>query len=181
MRKDLEEFLQRLGIERRCSVHTISNYRRDLLAFLHYCERQQLHNWSVVMDGDVRAFAAAERSRGLGNRSLARRLSALPSFYDYLLRMAQVALNPVKSVRAPKADKTLPKVLDVDEIGQLLDGKPGTSMLSLRDLAIVELIYGCGLRLPELVGLDCQHIDSTDASVRVTGKGQKTRIVPLGY
>ncbi len=180
MLKDLEQFLQSLHIERRSSGHTLSNYRRDLMAFLQYCKQYELTEWSQIMDGDVRAFAAAERGRGLGSRSLARRLSALRSFYDYLLRMAQVEHNPAKAVRAPKADKTLPKALDVDDIGQLLDGPPSESALSVRDLAIVELLYGCGLRLSELVNLDCQHIDVSGSSVRVTGKGEKTRLVPLG-
>ena len=131
-------------------------------------------------DGDIRAFAAAERKRGLGTRSLARRLSALRSFYDFLLRIDRVNHNPVKSVQAPKAVKKLPKLLDVDEIGVLLDGPPPNSSLSIRDLATVELLYGCGLRLSELVNLNYSQIDFSDPSVRVTGKGQKTRIVPLG-
>jgi len=177
---DIDEYLQRLTVERRCSAHTVANYRRDLLAFLRFRDERQLGTWSQLIDGDVRAFAAAERSRGLGNRSLARRLSALRSFYDYLLRVGHATHNPAKSVRAPSADKTLPRLLDVDEIGVLLDGRPSESLLSLRDLATVELIYGCGLRLSELVNLDCDQIDFSDASVRITGKGQKTRIVPLG-
>ncbi len=177
---DIDEYLQRLAVERRCSANTVCNYRRDLLAFLRYRDERNLGAWSQLIDGDVRAFAAAERSRGLGNRSLARRLSALRSFYDYLLRIGRASHNPAKSVRAPRADKKLPKLLDVDEIGVLLDGQPSESLLSLRDLATVELIYGCGLRLSELVALDCDAIDFPDASVRITGKGQKTRIVPLG-
>jgi integrase/recombinase XerC len=177
---DIDDFLQRLKVERRCSTHTISNYRRDLLALLHYRNKQQLNTWSQLMDGDIRAFAAAERNRGLGTRSLARRLSALRSFYDFLLRVDRVNHNPVKSVQAPRGVKKLPKLLDVDEIGVLLDGPPSNSPLSIRDLATVELLYGCGLRLSELVNLNYNQIDFSDASVRVTGKGQKTRIVPLG-
>ena len=177
---DIDEFLQRLSVERRCSTHTISNYRRDLLALLHYRNQQRLSAWSQLMDGDVRAFAAAERKRGLGTRSLARRLSALRSFYDFLQRIDRVNHNPVKSVQAPKAVKKLPKLLDVDEIGVLLDGPASNSSLSIRDLATVELLYGCGLRLSELVNLNYSQIDFSDLSVRVTGKGQKIRIVPLG-
>lgn len=177
---DIDAFLQRLSVERRCSAHTVSNYRRDLSALLRYRDKQQLSAWSQLKDGDIRAFAATERSRGLGNRSLARRLSALRSFYDYLLQIDRVSHNPAKSVQAPKAAKTLPRLLDVDEISALLDGRPRESPLLLRDLAAVELMYGCGLRLSELVDLDCAAIDFADASVRVTGKGQKTRIVPLG-
>ena len=128
---DIDDFLQRLSVERRCSTHTISNYRRDLLALLNYRNQQRLSTWSQLLDGDVRAFAAAERSRGLGNRSLARRLSALRSFYDFLLRFDRVTHNPVKSVKAPKAIKKLPKLLDVDEIGVLLDGPPSNSSLSI--------------------------------------------------
>ena len=173
-------FLQRLTVERRCSKHTVTNYQRDLLAFSEFCTQRKLGGWSDLLDGDIRAFAAAERSRGLSARSIARRLSALRAFFDYLLAHGLAEKNPARSVRAPKADKPLPKALDVDDIGSLLDGTDTATPIAARDRAIVELFYGCGLRLSELADLNCPQLDFADATIRVTGKGQKTRIVPLG-
>ncbi|MEM7208810.1 MAG: tyrosine recombinase XerC [Pseudomonadota bacterium] len=183
---DIDAFLRRLTVERRYSPHTISNYQRDLRAFSDYLGKQGLDNWGCVRDGDIRAFAAAERGRGLSPRSLARRLSAVRSFFNELLRNGAVEVNPAKGVRAPKASKTLPKTLDVDEVSRLLARTPATTpdakdvALLARDLAIVELLYGCGLRLSELVSLNTGDIDRAEASVVVTGKGGKSRLVPVG-
>ena len=177
---EIVAFLQRLSVERRSSNHTVSNYRRDLQAFNRYRLERGIADWLSVKDGDVRAFAATERSRGLGSRSIARRLSALRSFYTYLQQLRIVTHNPASSVRAPKPEKPLPKVLDVDQVGQLIDSTPVESVLDVRDLLMIELLYGCGLRLSELSKLDVVDIDLADRSLRVTGKGQKTRVVPIG-
>jgi integrase/recombinase XerC len=127
----------------------------------------------------VRAFSASCYRRGLAAKSIQRRLSAARTFYRYLLREKHVARNPVVSVSAPKAPKRLPGNLDADRMARLLD-IPGKGALVDRDRAILELLYSSGLRLAELTDLDCDDIDLQDATVRVTGKGNKDRIVPVG-
>jgi integrase/recombinase XerC len=127
----------------------------------------------------VRLFAARSHAAGLNPRSVQRRLSAVRGFFNYLMREHVVGANPAIDVRAPKAAKRLPGTLDVDQINTLLDIPPEDG-LAVRDRAIMELFYSSGLRLDELVGLDLTSIDLADRTVRVLGKGSKTRIVPVG-
>jgi integrase/recombinase XerC len=124
-------------------------------------------------------FAARSHAAGLNPRSVQRRLSAARGFFNYLTRESVVASNPAVDIRAPKAARRLPGTLDVDQICQLLD-IPGNDALAVRDRAIMELFYSSGLRLAELVGLSITDIDLADRTVRVLGKGSKTRVVPVG-
>ena len=117
--------------------------------------------------------------RGLSSKSIQRRLSAARTFFRYLLREKHVKTNPVVSVSAPKSPKRLPGNLDADRMARLLDISGDTPIIN-RDRAILELLYSSGLRLAELVDLDCGDVDAQDATVRVTGKGNKDRIVPVG-
>ncbi|MEM7292347.1 MAG: tyrosine recombinase XerC [Pseudomonadota bacterium] len=180
MKQTVQSFLTRLEVERRSSPHTVSNYRRDLMAFLAYCDKRSVTALDTVSTADIRAFAATERTRGLSPSSLARRLSTLRVFFDYLVRAGTLAANPARGVRAPKASKRLPKSLDVDEANRLLDQIPQKTLHAVRDVAMGEMLYGCGLRLAELVSLDLTSIDRAERTVRVVGKGRKTRLVPLG-
>ena len=127
----------------------------------------------------MRTFAAREHRDGLGPRSVQRRLSALRGFFNYLIREKVLEANPAAEIRAPKAAKRLPKTLDVDQVASLLARKP-TDALSRRDLAMLELLYSSGLRLAELAGLDVADLDLADRTVRVLGKGSKTRVLPVG-
>src|SRR5271167_3843267 len=161
------------------SGHTIAAYRRDLRTMMGFCERRNLKRWQALDNSQVRAFAAAEHAGGMAPRSIQRRLSALRSFYEFLLREGAAARNPAQDVRAPKTKKRLPKTLDADQMARLLDFRVDDS-LSARDKAIMELFYSSGLRLSELVGLDLSAIDLKDRTVRVLGKGNKARIVPIG-
>jgi integrase/recombinase XerC len=175
----IEGFLAYLRHERRVSPHTLSNYRRELDKLGAFCREQQLADWSALRDHDIRAFAGKLRRNGLGGRSLQRCLSAIRSFYNYLLREKLVKLNPAAGVSAPKQKRQLPDVLDVDQVAQLLQIKRDDP-LCLRDWTIMELMYSSGLRLSELTGLNLNDIDLHDQTVRITGKGSKTRIVPIG-
>jgi integrase/recombinase XerC len=178
-RLKVEHFLEYLTSERRCSPHTINNYRRDLRVFVEYCTQAGIATWAAVKVHEVRAFVAARHRQGLNGRSLARGLSALRSFFRYLRRKGEVQVDPTAGVSAPKAGRKLPEPLDTDQMAALLEIK-GNDPLSLRDAAIMELFYSSGLRLAELMSLDVDTVDVRGASVRVTGKGAKTREVPVG-
>ena len=183
----LARFRSYLGAERRCSPHTLSAYAHELAEFGAWCEAQGIADSGVIEPAQVRLYAARSHAGGLAPRSVQRRLSALRSFYRFLEREGLVARNPVIEVRAPKAGKRLPQTIDVDQMGRLLSpapagvaGSTASPHDALRDLAIMELFYSSGLRLAELVGLDLHDLDLRDRTVRVLGKGNKARIVPVG-
>jgi len=172
-------FLAHLSTERRLSAHTDSNYKRDLDRFIAYCTQHGVDDWARVDSQHVRLFAAAEFRRGASARTIQRRLSALRSFFNFLIREAVLKANPAIDVQAPKAKKRLPQTLDADQMARLLSFRTDAT-LDVRDKAIMELFYSSGLRLSELVGLDIGHADLADRTVRVTGKGGKARVVPMG-
>jgi integrase/recombinase XerC len=172
-------YLAHLRTERRLSPHTESAYQRDLDALVAYCDGEKIAAWKQLDNFHVRTFAAREHRDGLNPRSVQRRLSALRGFFNYLIREKVLESNPAADIRAPKAAKRLPKTLDVDQVATLLERKP-TDALSRRDLAMLELLYSSGLRLAELAGLDVTDLDLADRTVRVLGKGSKTRVLPVG-
>jgi len=175
----IDRFIRHLELERRLSPLTCKNYRRDLDALAAWCAKSEVTDWTVVDSEHLRAFSASCYRNGLGARSIQRRLSAARTFFRYLMREKLVSKNPVTGVSSPKAKKRLPGNLDADRMGRLLD-IPGEGALVDRDRAILELLYSSGLRLAELIDLDCGDVDIHDATVRVTGKGNKDRIVPVG-
>ena len=172
-------FRRHLAIERRLSPHTDSNYARDLGALVTYCDRQKIAEWSALDSQHVRTFAAHSHAAGLAPRSIQRRLSAVRSFCNYLVRERALPANPGYEIRAPKAGRRLPHTLDADQMARLLDVPPGDALVA-RDHALMELLYSSGLRLAELVGLDLLDLDLADRTVRLLGKGNKSRIVPVG-
>lgn len=175
----IDRFLTHLRNERRVSGNTIAAYRHDLRALVAHCERRKIAAWRAVSNAEMRSFAAAEHAGGLASRSIQRRLSAARTFFSYLAREGAGGDNPAQEVRAPKSQKRLPATLDTDQMGRLLAFRVHDT-LSARDKAIMELFYSSGLRLSELVGLDLTDVDLADRTVRVLGKGAKTRIVPVG-
>ncbi len=175
----IDRFIRHLDFERRLSPQTSKNYRRDLETLVAFCEQSDVTSWGQLDSEHFRAFSATSFRRGLSARSIQRRLSACRTFFRYLIREKHVKMNPVTSVSAPKAGKRLPGNLDVDRMARLLDIS-GDGPLVDRDRAILELLYSSGLRLSELTGLNCGDVDMSDATVRVTGKGNKDRIVPVG-
>jgi integrase/recombinase XerC len=175
----LDRFARHLSTERRLSAHTASAYRQDLEALADWCKTQGLADWGDIDGQRVRSFAARSHAGGLAPRSVQRRLSAVRSFYRYLIREGAVKGNPATDVRAPKSARRLPQTLDADQMGRLLDVTVETP-LDARDAAMMELLYSSGLRLAELVSLDLAALDLADRTVRVLGKGSKTRIVPVG-
>ncbi len=161
------------------SPHTVAAYRRDLERLAVFCDRRRCPRWDALDNVQMRNFAASEHAAGLSPRSVQRRLSAARTFFGFLQRETPSGRNPALEVRAPKAGKRLPATLDADQMSRLLDFS-ADELLSVRDKAIMELFYSSGLRLSELVGLDLSALDLCDRTVRVTGKGNKTRIVPIG-
>ena len=177
--RELDGFFQYLKSERRLSPHTASAYRRDLDALLRFCAAQELNDWGALKVSHARAFATYLHRQDLAGRSIARALSAARSFYRYLLREGVVAHNPFAGIAAPKSGKRLPKALSVDQAAHLMQIE-GDATLVRRDRALLELLYSSGLRLAEIVAIDVTDLDLRDGAVTVTGKGGKTRIVPVG-
>ena len=175
----IDSFLHHLQTERRLSANTCKHYQRDLDELHDWCKAAGISDWQSLDSHQVRKYAAQCHRRGLSGRSIQRRLSALRSFYNYLLRERQVSLNPGLDVRAPKSEQHLPDTLNVDDIARLLNVSSKDTLV-LRDLAILELLYSSGLRLAELVALNEGDIDFNERVVRVTGKGAKTRLLPVG-
>ena len=176
---ELAAFLKRLATERRLSPHTVAAYEHDLRALLEFCEREQIAAFPALDSFAVRRFAAESHRRGLGARSVARRLSAVRTFLNYLIEMGVVKSNAGVHVQAPKAPRRLPATLDADQVASLL-AISGDDPVTLRDRAMLELFYSSGLRLAELVGLNLGDVDAADRTVRVLGKGSKARVVPVG-
>jgi len=174
--KLLDNFLGHLANERRLSRNTVLNYGRDITALLELAADTPLAKLQIH---HMRRFVAQLHARGLDGKSLARMLSAWRGFYRYLARDHGYTHNPCVGLRAPKSKKSLPQALSPDEAARLMD-VPDDDALALRDKAIFELFYSSGLRLSELTSLAQTDINFGDATVRVTGKGNKTRIVPVG-
>ena len=175
----IDRFIRHLEYERRLSPLTCKNYRRDLVALAEFCEQSGVGTWSDLDSEHVRSFSASCFRKGLSAKSIQRRLSAARTFFRYLIREKEVQKNPVSSVSAPKGKKRLPGNLDADRMARLLDIQ-GDGAIVDRDRAILELLYSSGLRLAELIDLNLGDVDMHDATVRVTGKGNKERIVPVG-
>ncbi|WP_295577711.1 tyrosine recombinase XerC [uncultured Lamprocystis sp.] len=177
----IEPFLAHLAHERRLADLSITSYRADL---------ERISTWLTDAGGDVdaitrldqpqiRRYIAWRHRSGVGGRTLQRELSSLRSLYRWLLREGRVPNNPAVGIRAPKTPRKLPATLDADQLCGLLD-RPVDDLLAIRDTAMIELFYSSGLRLSELVSVNLGDIDMADAALRVTGKGDKTRVVPVG-
>jgi integrase/recombinase XerC len=175
----IEDFLAYLHVERRMSAHTLDAYRRDLEALSAWSAKQDATDLTYLHAEQLRAFIAAEHRRGLSPKSLQRRLSACRSYYQWLLKHGRIKANPAAGLRAPKAPRKLPQVLDVDEAMQLVE-VPTDAPLGLRDRALLELFYSSGLRLSELCSLRWRDLALRDGLVTVLGKGSKQRSVPVG-
>lgn len=176
----VDAFARHLEHERRLSLHTREAYRRDLSAAAGYFAAAGGAGWASLGAAEVQGFAAWCHRNGLSGRSIQRRLSALRTFLDFLIREGLADHNPARPVRAPKAARRLPKALDPDEAADLLDGDPPKGYEAVRDHAILELLYSSGLRLGEVQGLSLGDLDLASGLVGVLGKGSKRRVVPVG-
>lgn len=175
----LAEFLTHLKTIKRYSPATLDGYQRDLQNFFNHLQAQGKQEFTQANSDDVRAYIASRFRHGLASTSLQRQLSSLRGFFNYLLKANIVSVNPAANIRAPKGKKRLPSVMDVDQVGQLLAQKADTP-LQIRDHAMMELMYSSGLRLSELVNLNMHDIHLDVPEVKVLGKGNKSRYVPVG-
>ena len=179
MKKHVENFFVYLKNERGLSARTLTAYQRDLDLLLQYLEAEEIDQPTEVTQHHIRAFIAQRHRQGLGGKSLQRLLSAVRSLFRWMLREGLAEHNPATPVRAPKSPRHLPATLDADSIGQLLE-IPCDTPLAIRDKAIMELFYSSGLRLSELADLRWEQLDLGSGMVTVTGKGNRTRMVPVG-
>lgn len=179
LRPSVEAFLSYLRVERQLSPLTLSSYSRQLETLMSMASEMNIANWQQLDAGKVRMLAARSKRGGLGAASLALRMSALRSFLDFMVRQGLLSVNPAKGISTPRAPRHLPKNIDVDEVNRLLDIDLNDP-LAVRDRAMLELMYGAGLRLSELIGIDCKHIDLASGDVWVLGKGSKERKLPIG-
>ncbi|WP_150538586.1 tyrosine recombinase XerC [Actinobacillus vicugnae] len=168
-----------LRIEKQASVHTLTNYQRQLLAASEMFSHAGITSWQDVNAAAVRWMLTQSHKQGLSAKSIGLRLVALRQWFNYLVQQQQIRVNPALGVKAPKASKHLPKNIDAEQVGQLLNSEANEPS-DLRDLAMMELMYSSGLRLSELQGLDVGDMDLASREVRVLGKGNKERILPIG-
>ena len=181
MKKEIDEFCRYLNIERNVSSHTLDAYRTDLEMFREFVARELGPSVTVesVSHLLIRRYLA-RLTIDHAKSTLGRKLAAIRSFFKYLMREGRVRKNPAELVSTPKKEKRVPYHLDIDEVTSLVTAPSGIDVLTLRDRAILETLYSCGLRVSELTGLDVGGVDLCEGLVRVFGKGGKERIVPLG-
>ncbi|MDE0309718.1 MAG: tyrosine recombinase XerC [Acidiferrobacterales bacterium] len=172
-------FVSHLENERRLSPHTVSNYRRDLQRLNLYRTEHEIKSWSQFTVVLARGFVGDCHRNGLSGSSIGRMLSSSRSFFRFLKRENLVSYNPFEGVSAPKSPRKLPKVLTAEQAISLVDLK-GDDLITVRDRAILELVYSTGIRLQELIGADVNDVNLSEKMIRVLGKGSKERIVPIG-
>ncbi|MDP2233768.1 MAG: site-specific tyrosine recombinase XerD [Actinomycetota bacterium] len=180
MRHLAEEFIAHLAVERGSSPHTVEAYRRDIGEYLSVLQSRGIASADAVTRDDVGAFVSSMRDRGLAPGTVERKLSAVKSFHKFLVREGLTENHPTARIPLPKVPKRLPDVISIDDADKLLSQPFASEAPGLRDRAILEVLYGCGLRVSELTGLGFSDIDLDSGFMRVLGKGGKERDVPVG-
>ncbi|HSL49593.1 MAG TPA: tyrosine recombinase XerC, partial [Candidatus Deferrimicrobiaceae bacterium] len=173
-------FLEYQGVERGASPHTLRSYAADLSEFTRFLAEEKIAGWEAADTRVVRAFVARLHRRGLAKTTIARKLAAVRSCFRFLARRGALAVNPARQVRGPRLGRRLPSFLPVDETNALLGEAGAPSLAGVRDRALLELLYASGLRVAEGCGLDVDDLDEARRTVRVLGKGDKERVVPVG-
>ncbi len=173
-------FLEYLGVERGSSPHTLRSYATDLTEFTRFLADEKIGGLAEADTRAVRAYLARLHQRRLSKATIARKLAAVRSCFRFMARRGVLEVNPARQVRSPRLGRRLPSFLPKDEATQLLDAGPAVGAAGLRDRALVELLYASGLRVAECCGLDVDDLDEGRRTVRVLGKGDKERVVPVG-
>ena len=179
MFQSIQAFLESLRFEKRSSEHTITSYKTDLMDALAFFEADHLTAWQDVQESTIRALLAFRRNQKISPRTLNRQLSALRTFFRYLIRLGVITDNKAMRVVALKTSRALPRALDVDQMAKLLE-LPTSNPLAIRDLAIMELLYSAGLRVSEIVSLNVWDLDLKQQQTPVVGKGKKSRLTLVG-
>jgi integrase/recombinase XerD len=179
MRGHVDDFLGYMAVERGSSPNTISAYRRDLTTYADFLLERGVMTPDALLRDDVTAFLASLQASGLAPSSVERKAAAVKSFHKFLVREGVTDNHPTASMPLPKKPQRLPDVLSVDQVERLLEQPYPDGPVGLRDRAILETLYGCGLRVSELTGLDLTDLELADGFVRVFGKGGKERAVPV--
>ena len=182
MHASINSFLADLRAERQASSHTLRSYHDDMEIFTRYLEENQKEGSdpTIVDPARLRRYSAWLNGQGYAASTIARRLASLRSFYRYLRRQGTVTTDPTSGLRNPKQPQRLPRLLRIDDVIRLLDAIPVHTALGVRDRAMLETLYGGGLRVSELVGLNLDDIDFESDLVRVRGKGRRERLSPIG-
>jgi len=181
LEESIDAFISHLGQSRNYSEHTLRAYSRDLVQFASFVEGASGRCEAArVSRLDVRAWLAHLGEAGISRRTIARKLSALRSFYKFLVSRRQVGKNPCSGIRTPRFGRSLPKFLGEEAVARLLETPEGEDHLALRDAAILETLYGSGLRVGELVSLNVRDVDRIAEVIKARGKGKKERLAPIG-
>ncbi|MSP86043.1 MAG: site-specific tyrosine recombinase XerD [Methylotenera sp.] len=175
---ELDVFIDHLWLEDGLAKNTLESYRLDLGAFSHWLTKQN-KQLLTVDQADIQQYLAVKFPQNKP-RSISRLIASMRRFYRYLMRDNKISRDPTIQIQAPKLPRSLPKSLNEDEVLALLDAPSLSEPVGLRDRAMLELLYACGLRVSELVGVKVTEVSINDGVVRVTGKGSKTRLVPMG-
>jgi len=175
----IDQFSTYLEVEKLYAFNTISAYRRDLSKFMSFCLENSVNEWQDVEADTLNLFVMGLRHRGVSARSIRRYLSSIRGFFTFLVQQGILAENCVTSIQTPKIDQVLPKIIDFDDLKRMMT-LSSELYPELRAVVMIELMYSCGLRVSELVGIDINDLDLEEGFVRVKGKGGKTRFSPIG-
>lgn len=180
MKNLIDDFIRNLEFERNFSAHTLRAYKIDLSQFLYFLENEKCESFGAVNNLMLRKFLAYLRDHGSTKSTIGRKMASLRSLYKHLLKNGIIDHNPVEAVRIPKKEKKLPEFMDIKETVILLDAPDTGDIKGLRDKAILETLYGGGIRVSELVGINNDDVDIYSELIKVRGKGKKERLVPVG-
>ena len=177
--EQIDQFSTYLEVEKLYALNTISAYQRDLLKFLSFCLENSVTKWQDIKPETLNLFVMGLRHRGVSARSIRRHLSSIRGFFTFLVKQGVLTENCVISIQTPKIDQVLPKTIDFDDLKRMTALSSGL-FAELRAVVMIELMYSCGLRVSELIGIDINDLDLEEGFVRVKGKGGKTRFSPIG-
>ena len=183
MTKAIESFIHYLKFQKNCSSHTLKSYSRDLLEFSNYLSgghKNERVDPALIDHISIRDFLTHLHQKGNSKRSIARKLAAVRSFFKFLFKEGRISSNPARLVRTPRLSQKQPRFLSVSEVEQILKLPDTITDLGTRDRAMLELLYGSGLRVSELVQMNVEDIFLCDRLIKVYGKGKKERLIPFG-
>ena len=179
LKSSITSFLEYLSVEKRLAKNTILSYKRDLGSLERFISKQKAKTIESATTTDIQDFISSDFKRGLSARTIQRKASTIRAFFYFLKERKAIRNNPARNIRTPKTKSNLPRTIDPDQIARLLRNS-GKTFFEIRDKTMLEIFYSCGLRLSELVGLNLRDISLENSSLRVLGKGNKERVLPIG-